>query len=460
MTQGETGLLMREGSVLRTIRAAHDGLPPDGLRDLLFDREGSLWVASRGQGAFQSIGFGHWEHWDRDDGLPDSMIWSVGRASAGGPLWVSSDLGTVPLGPTGAPGQPEIPGTNHLLAATRGGRIWLAPAGGPLVRIGRDGRTLERFAAVDGADSGIVDGRNRLWLGTGDGIVTVDDADASAPLVRPREVLRCGRVHDATLDPDGRPVFLTETGLWRLEESGAWTRLVERSALPPSSRMVVFVSRNELWIGASSTGITRFAIGNGRGLTVLRPVTTPTIGSNSLMFLHRDRLGAVWVGTDRGIDRLDGRGWTHFDAGNGPLTGDMDEGADFEDGDGSLWFGTSLGLSHLTGPIDLAARHALHPVIRDARLGTRPLPPDRNAHVDWSRDEFQIGFGALDLAESHISYLYRLRGRDPGWTEISERVVHCFELPVGKLHFEVIAQDLMAGESSAPVDYTIDVRAP
>ncbi len=459
VTQGPSGLLIWDRRRWRQFGPGQDGLPDDGLRGMTFDREGSLWVASRGEGLFRSIGYGRWEHWSVADGLPNGLVWAMGRAP-GGPLWVATDLGSVPIG-IGQAGAPVVPGANYIVTPTRKGRIWLAPIGAALARVAPDGRSIERARSVGTVETALVDRDDRLWLGTNDGVFSITDADGPIDGAPPARALDGERVHALRLDGAGRLLVLGDDGLFRRERPGTWTRLASRADMPPHPRTLAFGPRSEIWIGGASTGVSRFRPAAGGTLVPLSPITTPTIGSNSTLFLCRDRRGWMWLGTYHGIDLLDGQGWRHFDIRNGPMDSDMSEDAVFEDPDGSMWFGTSRGLSHLIDPIRLGTPAALHPVIRSVRVGDRTLDPGRIIHLGWDREPFEVAFGALDFAEEqHVSFRYRLRGVDTGWSDTAERVVHYAGLPPGKLRFEVMAIDPGARESSAPVGFTIDVRAP
>jgi ligand-binding sensor domain-containing protein len=67
-------------------------------------------------------------------------------------------------------------------------------------------------------------------------------------------------------------------------------------------------------------------------------------------FTRVDRRGWVWVGTDTGIVVFDGRVWRRFQTTDGLIWNDTMPGGFFADADGSVWIGTSGGLTHLKSP--------------------------------------------------------------------------------------------------------------
>ena len=229
--------------------------------------------------------------------------------------------------------------------------------------------------------------------------------------------------------------------------------------LPGQPRSLGFRSPDELWVGTSSAGVLRFRIGSH--LVPLSPLTSPTIGSNTIMFLKRDSRGWMWIGSDHGIDMFNGRVWRRFEKSCGPSSNDMDEGAVYEYIDGSMWFGTSHGLSHLLDPAHLPPERALHPLITRVTLGERALDVTSPLHLDWGREPLIVSFAALDFKhERSIQFRYRMLGVDAGWNNTSAHEVRYAGLPAGRLAFEVSAFDPVHGEISMPAALVIKIRAP
>ncbi len=69
-----------------------------------------------------------------------------------------------------------------------------------------------------------------------------------------------------------------------------------------------------------------------------------------MVFLRVDSRGWVWFGEDHGVEILDGPSWRRYTAGDGLIWDDCDAHGFLEDSDGSVWIGTSGGLSHFLVP--------------------------------------------------------------------------------------------------------------
>src|SRR5205823_1029188 len=82
--------------------------------------------------------------------------------------------------------------------------------------------------------------------------------------------------------------------------------------------------------------------------------------SDFVYALAGDGRGRVFVGTDRGIDMLEEGRWRHYGTAEGLVWNDINTSAMLPDSQGSLWIGTSRGLSRFRP--DREYRSTLQPV--------------------------------------------------------------------------------------------------
>ncbi len=455
LTQSAGGLIDWNGTTWHAYAHHAGGLPTNRLQAFMFDREGSLWVGSFGTGVFRSIGMNSWEHWTADDVLPSNIVWSMTRL-ANRKLWVATDSGTVAIGSAASGVSAE---TNYVAQATPAGRIWLAPVGGPLTRIDPARNVVDRFPPVGRVVTAAIDRDGRLWLCSPGGLFMVARPDAPAPDVHPELVL-AHDVQQVTTDPAGAVWALSADGVFRRGASGRFDLVVPPALLTSAPFALAFTPGGELWVGTGSTGVLRFRVAGSR-VEPLPSLVSPAIGSNNVMFARRDRRGWMWIGTDHGIDMFDGRSWRRFDGSDGPVTNDMNQAAIYEDVDGSMWFGTSHGLSHLVDPTVRPPPVMLHPLVTGVSFDNRPLAPGPTIRTDWSAAPLTIRFVDLDYTHGHnVAFRYRLDGLDAGWSTTTEHEVRYAGLPPGRLRFELVAVDTVHGRTSAPVGFTIRIRAP
>ncbi len=454
LTMGEEGLLEYDGKGWRSFLHHDGGLSANPVQSFMFDREGSLWVGSIGHGAFRSLGLATWEHWTAADGLPSEIVWAMTRLQ-NGQLWVATYGDTVPLDGTGS----GVPGGSENVSATRNGRLWLAPLRAPLVRFDPARRSSEQFPITGTMSSTYVDPENRLWLSTDKALLTIADADAPADKVK-IEVAIPQPTAQVMTDLSGVTWAATAAGIVRRSGSGRFDTVIPATLLKGQPGGLAFAPDGDLWTFTDRAGVLRFHLRDHQ-VTQIPSLTEPVIGSNNIMFLHRDRHDRMWVGSDHGIDLFDDHVWRHFDVSDGLLSNDLDQSAIFEDSDASMWFGTSRGLTHLIDPSRLPPVIPLHPKITGLSIGTRFLSASSLVRVDWSSAPLVVHFVDLDPARARdITFRYRMRGLDVGWSDTTGHEVRYAELPAGKLQFELVAVDSVHGSISAPVGFALRIRAP
>ena len=192
------------------------------------------------------------------------------------------------------------------------------------------------------------------------------------------------------------------------------------------------------------------------------------LASNQATCITEDQWGRIYIGTGRGLDRLDpatGR-IKHFSTADG-LANDFINVA-FRDRDGALWFGTLQGLSRLVPQPD---RPSSPPTIlvNGLRLAGNPWPvslcgvdnvegPEMPANQSDVRVEFVgLGFAPGEL----MRYQYRLDGTDQNWSEPRiERTVDYANLAAGQYRFLVRAVNSDGIMSVTPASVTFRILPP
>ena len=453
ITQGDEGLLRWDGASWHVITHHSGGLAAAPIQALMFDREDALWVGTLGHGAFRSIGLGAWESWTADDGLTSDLIWAMTRRHDGH-LWVATYDDAVTIDGRA----PPIPGGSENLGVTRDDRLWLTPLQAPLTRLDPV-LGLQRFDMVKGVFSLVVDARNRLLVGTSSGLLMAPDADAPAAAFHLTRALDAP-TYALTTDSAGTVWALANGGVFRQNATGRFDQVVKTPA-GMDLRVIEFAQPGELWVGTGDNGVFRYRV-RGTHVDTLDPIEPPSLASRDISSLHRDRHARMWVGTDRGVDAMDAGTWRHYGASDGLISNDLDEGAVFEDRDGSMWFGTSHGLSHLLDPGRPQPTRTLHPHLTGVSLGARQFSNEPGfIAFRSSADPLTIRFADPDYAVARpIRFRYRMRGLDAGWNETTGHEVRYAGIPPGRFRFEMVAVDVPHSVQSAPIFFDVRVHAP
>jgi signal transduction histidine kinase/ligand-binding sensor domain-containing protein len=228
-----------------------------GVGALAPDRDGSLWVGFFGNGALSRIADGSVENFGPSHGLPDGYVNAILQDSAGS-LWVGARGGL----------------------SRRRGHQW--------ERIAFDGTTQVNVLDIHERDG-------RVWVTTSLGLYSGDKAAVVlTPIV-------------ASADPSADR-HAVASAQWVTATSGAVVTLLP-IGLPPVARQLPSLNvarlledrRGYLWIAARGQGLLRASSQAGRA--VLDPIAGIGL-TDDIRALFADREGNVWVGSNRGLDRV------------------------------------------------------------------------------------------------------------------------------------------------------------
>jgi signal transduction histidine kinase len=246
---------------------------------------------------------------------------------------------------------------------------------------------------------------------------------------------------------------LTDTGFasWR-QEDGA----------PGNDIASLWVDRSGvLWVGTGGRGLARF---DGRDWT--HYTTRQGLASNSLSYLLGDDRGALWIGSNAGIMRVEladlnrvaeaGQGRVEvrvYRRPDGLPTRESTEGSQpgaWQGANGRLWFSTTQGLASLDPHQLLANPYPPPVVIESAEVDGQSLRTNLLQGV-WSdpvvvapgRERIEIRYTSLNLrAPDEARFRYRMEGHEVQWTEAGDsRVARYPKLPPGDYRFEVHASN-------------------
>jgi len=215
-----------------------------------------------------------------------------------------------------------------------------------------------------------------------------------------------------------------------------------------------------LWLQGTASPLLHVAVHqtpNGPVAVLLESIAEPNVASPSVYQISLDHRGWLWVGTDRGMDVYNGQRWVKLTAADGLVWDDTNSDSFHESDDGSVWIGTSGGLSHIRNPEVIFHQDPLVVRVNNARIGSIPvsIAGTRAAltKVPWKeRGALTLSLGTANPGRAAtVVYRYRLDGSESEWQETDEPVVRYAALPPGSYRLEVVAVDTSRHQESAPV---------
>ncbi|HEX3766450.1 MAG TPA: two-component regulator propeller domain-containing protein [Kofleriaceae bacterium] len=442
----ERGVVRRRAGRWQMLDAAV-GIPVREARVLFVDREGTVWIGS--MGLYQWMGRGLIARDNMATGLPDDTVWTIGR-DRHNTLW----LGTGKCLARAVDGRwsclpASVGWTVRTFVFSPHGGVFLG--GGPpdLLYVDPTGQatTLELqgervadrhiMAAALGPDGD-------LWLATTSGLYRLPGARPGPP----------ERVVIPGVRPDARFISLlvADDRLWTASESGlavldhgAW-RLLDHSSGFRASAMRHVIRRHDGRMCVSFTdvdGLTCFRWDGARASELVDISLADGLTSGRIYYLGEDRQQRLWIGTGDGVDVVTASGVDHFDEVDGLAGNDATARAFFEDGDGSLWLGSSTGVSHVLaqhyrGPPIAPRTTVLHSALGGAPVTAGAVGPIRVPH---ERNSVTASFAADSFLDPRrVEFQVRLSPLETEWSTTHLREARYPALPPGSYQLEIRAR--------------------
>jgi signal transduction histidine kinase/ligand-binding sensor domain-containing protein len=465
------------------------------VQTLAEDRDGNLWMGTD-NGALKLARNGFTTHTDAD-GLGESRVSALFESRAG-------DLGVMTIFSSATPLswfdgkrfqaiRPRVPrhltyfgwGWHQLTLQDQAGEWWL-PTGQGLVRypnvhhVGQLATTPPKaiYTTRDGLVSNDVfrlyqDSRGDVW------IVTFSEARGGiSRWERATETFH----HYGEADglPPKTPVpyafgedraghlwigFGDADALARFRD-GRFTFFTSEHGLPAGMIYDLYLDHaGRLWIASTTGGLARLDDPSAERPRFISYTTAQGLSNNSINCITEDQYGRLYVGTGRGLDRLDpatGR-VKQFTAVDGLISGEVL--VSFRDHKGDLWFGGKDGLSRLSPQPDppqspppilikgvwIAGNQQVISALGETTVSLSDLPSDRN--------QLQVDFVGLSFAPGEsLRYQYQLAGADRDWSAPTEqRTVNFANLASGQYRFLVrtINSDGVASPTPATITFAI-----
>jgi signal transduction histidine kinase len=258
-------------------------------------------------------------------------------------------------------------------------------------------------------------------------------------------------------------------GLWRLRDRKILAVESSERLPEPAARAFYQDRRGWLWIGSRYKGVSMTTDPTDEHPRFVSYSTQNGLASDTVWCITEDDVGRIYVGTGKGLDRLDpttGR-IRHFTSADG-LAGDLINHC-MKDRGGHIWVATTTGLSKLnpraehppTQPppiylswIQVAGDALPLPETGAERMPELTLPPGRNnLLIEYVGISFR--------GEQALQYQYQLEGVDADWSLPTEqRSVNYARLAPGSYRFLVRAINRDGETSREPAVFEFRILPP
>ena len=440
--------------------SAVNGIPTTGISTILATRDGQVWLGVPGHGVERWVGYDHFESWTKAQGL-GNPVWSI-APGADHSVLLATRTGCSRLDPAVSIVTPCSfgnlpPGEIRVMAEGRGA-LWVGMTTGGLFRIVTADHSATWIANVPAMRKLYVDSTDQLWIGTTGGVAVV--APGATRVDSLQLPIPAGEVADITQDAHGAIWLATQGGLKRWA-GGRWTGVhVDGEQAAAGFTTVAAAGGDWFWAGAASHGMLHLHVAGDR-VDEAHWVADLMLARAVMNFTRIDQRGWVWVGTDAGIVVFDGRIWRRFKTTDGLIWNGTLPGGFLADADGSIWIGTSGGLTHLRSPEALLQTTPMDLRITRVALGVNRLEA-QSPPLPWEPNLFfSVHMAELNNGKGTPSTLHvRLRGLRDDWFETRSHDVHLAALGPGHYTIEAFAVDTDHRQVSGLTQFSFEILPP
>jgi diguanylate cyclase (GGDEF)-like protein len=351
--------------------------------------------------------------------------------------------------------------------------LWLGIWSGGLNRFNEETGQFVYYMPEEGNEKSIIgrepwdvieDSRGDIWVATEAGVARYNHQtdDFTRFYANPDSNGNVPNIYARVLYEDSDENFWVGTagGLHLLDRDTGEYTVFRHDSNDPSSISDNFIlsihedSQKRFWVGTDNSGFNLMNRSTGRFKSY---TTNDGLPNDTVTGIQEDKLGYLWLGTQKGLSRFDPKTETfkNYITKHG-LTGNLfNRNTPTLASNGDLVFGHSKGLV-VIAPTELTINDYIPPVvITDFKVLNETIMPgddspmsvaielEKEIHLDHTQSIFSFGFSALSYrAFEDNRYQYRLRGFDSTWLEADkQRSATYTNLDAGRYVFEVRASN-------------------
>ena len=481
------------------------GLSASHIRKVMTDRQGNIWIATSGGGLYKYF-LNEFTHYDKDTGLRENRVYATHYT--GNELWISNaEAGLATIDSLGIHRIPSIEGFSDIkiktITSDWNGDIWAGSDGkGILYRVTQQELKLVvestaltdlKFDTITKINNYVINesigfpsnwirqlytSRDTIWAATySDGIVklqyNIDDEQLIIlKTFGSEDGMEDVLVRDMKVDSRGRIWYATQSGHLGYLQNNEVVHLgqVLQHKVPINS---LLFRNNHLYLGTAGSGIW---YASEDDYTQFKKLSgSKELTSNNSYQLIFDSEENIWMGTERGVDKIvlnkDNEivDVIHFGRNDGFLGIETCLNAATMDPKGNLWFGAIYGLTKY----DLAKTAEetnLKPRIHfeDISVGYQPLDSlsiydgiNEKGTLQLKPDENQISFHYRTVDLDHPKEIeYRFKLNDSEWSPWStSNQQNLVGLAFGAYRFSVQSRNYR-WETSDPIHFPFLIESP
>jgi ligand-binding sensor domain-containing protein/serine phosphatase RsbU (regulator of sigma subunit) len=468
-TFGEGVWLSEEEGEFRLL-TTRNGLVHDEINDFMEDGYGNIWVATAGGAS--KYGRVIFEFTDTEMGLPDNHV-SALLLDSKQRLWCGTYNNLLYRDRMGIHILDEGNGfpinvTPYSFAEDKKGNIYIGSNLGlwyfngrfiePVV-FNRDDTLSRVFFSL------LLNDDNRLWCATDSGLIILENGK----IIPPGGMDEGSRCRFNDLEKAGDRIYAAmECGLSVYDTKGNFLSAYTMEDSLSSNVCLDLTTdfQGNLWV-ATDQGLSKITI--GKDLEIEKFGTEYGLVSNTTYFVEFSDSCYLWIGTERGLYRLDiiGGDTKYYGYNDGFFALETNARAVARGKDGDLWIGTMAGLVHYLPEYDRIDLKPPALILKPPIVDGDPYIPEpelanRIPVFPYNRNSLEFVFtGIHTTIPEKNRFSYFLEGFDDLWSSPgSDRTASYKKLPSGNYVFRVRAFNLDGVATDEEASFSFSVKPP
>jgi ligand-binding sensor domain-containing protein/serine phosphatase RsbU (regulator of sigma subunit) len=395
-----------------------NGISVNKVRSITEDREGNIIFGTTGEGieVFSSERF---VAFSKKDGLVDNQVHAVCKDKLNR-VWFGTNEGITIYDASAKKGsqysnltvENGLPNNNiRSLKCDKNGNMWIATWGGRVTKFDVAAGRITPVAALNDivntyAGTLLVDSKNKLWIGTNEGIVVYDLGNGH---------IKTLRTIDGMVSNDITAIFEDSKGLMWIGSTQKGLSLYDGKTFKTYNRenglnysaisSVAEDAKGRIWIGTEGGGVFVFDKGKFTNYKV-----ADGLAADYISLLEKDKDNNMWLGTNRGLCKYISKEarFITFNAGNGYTGVETKPRAAYLDSDGNMWFGTVNGAYKYSPKLDLPVK--VKPITKLLRFkaSNTIYDLDEPINLGYKENSLEFAFVGISLANPQSLY-YRVK---------------------------------------------------
>ena len=344
-------------------------------------------------------------------------------------------------------------------------RVWVGTKEKGLAYLDPDTTRFVPFTLNELSSSGRIksikqDKNGILWFGTSDGAFSYNAKSDEINSYSTRNGLSHNNIYHVFPDSKGNVWFSTHTNRISIFNGKSFELLeVTEHGEVPNIISAVEDEDGNFWLGSDGHGLYFFD-----GNTFKQYTKADGLISNYIYQLVIDRYQNVWTTHREGISRhiketdkiVSYPTKSFFPIEENPIT------AAKLDVYGNIWFSTEYGVLRYNWYPSRNKVDAPFIFVQSVKIGEQTFPITEEISVPYNTYSAEFGFlGLTFIKQESVRYQFRLLGRSPDWSELTEKMTAGFQdLEDGEYTFQVRACNYYGQCNESPAKITFVIEAP